>query len=486
MFEKVIRNIGLWALFWCVSALFSVAQDIKESYSVEIGNKNIALEEPFSISAIIKTQEDPTASIPECKFPELKGFVKQGYTKSIARSFVGGHKLITYTISQNYKALREGIIKVKAFKVLINKTEQPSEGCTVTVGKSQAELPLLGTALSSETPTVEVPKTKPTRGIPDAFLALNTSKKSLFVGEGFTVTLALYVSDNNTVPMEFDHNEIQIPTIAKKLKQASCWEENYGIEETLTKQVVINGKKYTQYKFYQTSLYPLNNKVIRFPSVSLRVLRKEEDEKGATHFSPINFEAKGWELQPLDLPKLSAVKGDVPVGVFSLKEQLDKKQVNTGNAIQCKIIITGDGNMSSIKLPELSKNPDFDLFPPKINMVTDHEEEKNVHTKTFTFQLIPKRAGNFVLSNYFKWIYFNPQEQTYDTLRSQLSFKAKGATISSDIESEGERSIYDGLDSLDSSEESSGIGKLLKNEANILIVIMLIGMAYIFMPNRNK
>jgi hypothetical protein len=286
--------------------------------------------------------------------------------------------------------------------------------------------------------------------------------------------------------MEFDHNEIQIPTIAKKLKQASCWEENYGIEETLTKQMVINGKKYTQYKFYQTSLYPLNNKVIRFPSVSLRVLRKEEDEKGATHFSPINFEAKGWELQPLDLPKLSTVKGDVPVGVFSLKEQLDKKQVNTGNAIQCKIIITGDGNMSSIKLPELSKNPDFDLFPPKINMVTDHEEEKNVHTKTFTFQLIPKRAGNFVLSNYFKWIYFNPQEQTYDTLRSQLSFKAKGATISSDIESEGERSIYDGLDSLDSSEESSGIGKLLKNEANILIVIMLIGMAYIFMPNRNK
>lgn len=458
-------------------------QDTKAVYSVEIGSKNITLDELFTISGIITTQ-DETSQVPECQFPNLKGFIKLGYTKSIARSFVGGHKLITYTITQNYKAQRDGIIKVKPFKVIINKIEQSVEGCLVTVGKPVSEQGNLGSIAPQEVQVPDAPKSKKT--IPDAFFALKTSKTSVYVGEGFTIALALYVNENNSVPMEFDHNEVQIPAITKQLKQASCWEENYDIEETLTKQVVINGKKYTQYKFYQASLYPLNKKIIRFPSVSLRVLTTEENEKGEKRIVPIRFDAKGFEIQPLALPQLSSLQTDVPVGIFSLSEQIDKSLVNTGNAIQCKISISGDGNMSSIKLPVITQNPTFDFFPPKINMVTRHEEEKNVHTKTFTFQLIPKRAGNFVLSNYFKWIYFNPITSTYDTLRSSLSFKAKGETINSEVESATERSIYDELENLDSSKESSTIGKLLKNEANILIVIMLIGMVYIFIPRRNK
>jgi hypothetical protein len=36
----------------------------------------------------------------------------------------------------------------------------------------------------------------------------------------------------------------------------------------------------------------------------------------------------------------------------------------------------------------------------------------------------------------------------------------------------------------DSSEEVSNFKKILKDEANILIVIMLIGMIYILIPNR--
>ncbi len=488
----MVKNVKhyLLLLFFCCGTpwltLFA-QQDTKDKdfYSVETGDKNINLEEFFTVSAIITT-DDENSPIPECKFPDLKGLTKLGYTKKIARSFVAGHKLITYTITQNYKANREGTLKIKPFKVVINKTEQSAEGCVLTIKQATPEPANLGSIAPTETPLPEIAKSKNPKATPDAFFALNTSKKSIYVGEGFTVTLALYVSENNTVPMEFDHNEVQIPAITKQLKQASCWEENYDIEETITKQVTINGRKYTQYKFYQTSLYPLNKKIIRFPTVSLRVLTSEENEKGEKHFTPIRFDAKGWELHPLELPKLARIQQDVPVGNFSIEEHIDKTVVPTGKAIQCKIAISGDGNMSSIKLPEITQNPMFDFFPPKINMVTHHEEEKNVHTKTFTFQLIPKRAGNFVLSNYFKWVYFNPNKGTYDTLRSQLSFKAQGATISSDVESTTERSIYDELENLDSSKESSTIGKLLKNEANILIVIMLIGMVYIFIPRRNK
>ena len=37
----------------------------------------------------------------------------------------------------------------------------------------------------------------------DAFLALSTSKDTVFMGEGFTATLAFYVSEKNQAPLQF-------------------------------------------------------------------------------------------------------------------------------------------------------------------------------------------------------------------------------------------------------------------------------------------
>jgi flagellar biogenesis protein FliO len=71
-------------------------------------------------------------------------------------------------------------------------------------------------------------------------------------------------------------------------------------------------------------------------------------------------------------------------------------------------------------------------------------------------------------------------------LKSKIILGVTGQTIqTADTPTEG-RTVYDGLENEDSSVEQNDFTKILKDEANILIVIMLIGMIYIFLPNRKR
>ena len=126
------------------------------------------------------------------------------------------------------------------------------------------------------------------------------------------------------------------------------------------------------------------------------------------------------------------------------------------------------------------------LFRSEVDDSRDPQNDKIITTKFFTFQIIPKRAGNFALTKYFQWIYFNTKKEQYDTLKSKVILGVEGATIATSEAPSAITSVYEGIDKMDSSEETSNFVKLLKDEANILIVIMLIGMIYDLIPNRKK
>jgi hypothetical protein len=79
----------------------------------------------------------------------------------------------------------------------------------------------------------------------------------------------------------------------------------------------LNGRTYTQYKFYQATFYPLNNKKISIPSANLRLL-KDFDEKESKKRNYVTFSSKAFTIQPKDLPP-HPLKQQVSVGNFSLK-----------------------------------------------------------------------------------------------------------------------------------------------------------------------
>ena len=485
--------INILIFFSFLLSLETKAQQ-SDDVSLIIGEKNITLEDPFIVTVVIKFVGEVPAT-PDCKFPELQNFSKRGQSKSTARSFVGGHPLTTCTITQNYSPKKEGNLKVPAFKVNVNGADLKSEAFVINVSKNI--VPDKTETANSETPTTEKSAKKEedftdfiegnnTQFIDtkeDAFLSLSTSKSNPYVGEGFTVTFAFYVAENNATDIQFDHNEIQIPVITKKIKPENCWEENFGITETKQSQIIINGKKYTQYKFYQATFYPLNTKPTNFPSVTLKLLKFTPEKNGGKKSSTLSFSTRPFTVKAKELPP-HPLKNEVSVGQFTLKESLNKYKINTGKSIQYILQISGDGY--NIKLPDMKNDTIFDFFPPEVDDSRDSQNDRIITTKFFTFQIIPKRAGSFALTKYFQWIYFNTKKEQYDTLKSKVILGVEGATIATSEVPSMVTSVYEGIDKIDSSEESSNFIKLLKDEANILIVIMLIGMIYVLIPNRKS
>jgi hypothetical protein len=464
--------------------------------SLIIGEKNITLEDPFIMTVIVKFLGD--AQIPESTFPDLPNFTKRGFSKSTSRSFVSGQPVSTCTITQNYAAKKEGNFKIPKFKVTVNGTDLKSESFVVKVGKavnSEKRIPTNeNTPLFRDnsnkkedfTDFIEGntnPQLNNVNAKEDAFLSLSSSKSNPYVGEGFTIILAFYVADNNTSEIQFDHNEIQIPAIIKKIKPENCWEESFGLTETQSLQVIIKGKRYTQYKFYEATFYPLNSKSIIFPSVDFRLQKFIPEKDGQKKSSFVSFNTFPFRIIARELPA-HPLRNEVSVGQFSWKESLSKYKVNTGKSVSYRLQILGDGY--NIKLPPIKNDSIFDFFPPKTVGNTNPENDKIITTKSLTFQIIPKQAGNFALNKYFQWIYFNTNTEKYDTLKSKVVLGVTGQTIQTADTPLAEKTVYDGLENEKSSEEQNNFTKILKDEANILIVIMLIGMIYIFIPNRKR
>ena len=473
------KYINIPILFCFLFSYSLIAQE--NTPTLVLGEKTITMDGFFTITTVVKT--NPDQPFPECKFPELLEFNKRGYSKSIARSVVNGQPTVTYNITQNYQPKKEGTLKIKPFKVLVNGAEIKNEGVVVLVNKAVAspnpetenEESLASVAEGNQKDLVNVKE--------NAFLAISTNKLAPYVGENFTLTLAFYVAENNTTALEFDHNEIQIPEIIKKIKPESCWEESFGLTETQTSTVKLNGRTYTQYKFYQATFYPLNNKKISIPSANLRLL-KDFDEKESKKRNYVTFSSKAFTIQPRDLPP-HPLKQQVSVGNFSLKENVSNSKAQTGQSIDYQIQIIGDGNISVIRLPEVKNDSTFDFFQPDINSIVSPQGSKIIGTKSFTFHIIPKQAGNFAMSKYFNWVFFNPTTAQYDTLKPKVIIHTKGRTISTvDTPNAENSTIYDGLENISTPEGTSNLVRLLKNEANIIIIIMLAGLIYLFLPGK--
>ena len=466
-----------------------------DDVSLIIGEKNITLEDPFIVTVVIKFVGDIPAT-PDCKFPEIPNFSKKAISKSTSRSFVGGQPLTTCTVTENYSPKKEGTFKVAPIKVSVNGIDLKSEAFSIKVSKnivpekkesanldaSSLDKPAKGNEDFSD--FIDGKNTQYIDTKEDAFLSLSTSKSKPYIGEGFTVTFAFYVAENNTADIQFNSNNgVQIAEIIKKIKPENCWEENFGITEAQESQVTINGKKYTQYKFYQATFYPLNNKPTNFPSVTLKLSKFTPEKNGDKKANNVSFSTRPFTVKAKELPP-HPLKNEVSVGQFLIREVLNKYKANTGKSVQYRLQISGDGY--NIKLPEMKNDTIFDFFPPEIDDSRTPKNDKIITTKSFTYQIIPKRAGNFALEKYFQWIYFNTKKEQYDTLKSKVILGVVGEAIATSDVTYAITSVYEGIENMDSSQEANNFVKILKDEANILIVIMLIGMFYILIPNRKK
>lgn len=381
-------------------------------------------------------------------FPEIEGFRKRGTSTQSTQNIINGQISSSQSIIMTYIPLRQGSFTIPDFTMKVNDKNIRVSGKRVKIGppvqqqqdpfKSFFDRPddFFG---RGETEFMDVKD--------DAFLALTTSKDEVYTGEGFNAMLSFYVSEDNRAPLQFYELGRQLSDILKKLKPNNCWEENFNIENIEGESVNINGKGYTRYKIYQATYYPLNAEPIVFPKVALEMIKYKVAKNPSFFGQNRKEDFKSFYSQPKtikvkELPP-HPLRDAVAVGNYKLSEMMPSTDIQTGKSVSYVFNIFGEGNISAIQKPQVANDGNFEFYEPNVRMDINRENGRVSGTKSFNYFLIPKEPGKYQLKDYFQWVFFNPDEEKYDTLKSKLTVYVTGeSTRNEAIEANDDGSFY--------------------------------------------
>jgi hypothetical protein len=475
-FYKTIFLVSLQVI-----ALAAVGQD---NVQITLGPDEIGENQAWTITVTVNNDRLKNYD----NFPDIEGFRKRGTSTQSQTSIVNGQVSSTQSIIMTYLPTGQGTVNVASFKMKVNDQIFSVTGKRVKVGaavQSQQRDPyrnffdrdpmddFFG---RGDTEFVDVKE--------DALLTLTTSKDEVYVGEGFTATLSFLVADNNRAPMQFHELGKQLADILKKLRPATCWEENFNIENIEGEHIDIQGKGYTQYKIYQGSFYPLNTQSIEFPSVGLEMI-KFKVAKNPSFFGQNRqedfktFYSRTKTVKVKELPP-HPMRDAVGVGDYRLDEKIGSTELQTGQSVSYEFRVFGEGNISSVEKPNLIKDNVFDFYEPNIKQNINRERNRVTGTKSFNYFMIPKEPGTYNLADYFQWVFFNPNTNKYDTLRSNFTVSVTGESKKNQfIESTDLGSFYDRIDATDNIVREVHQNDWMKIAFNLFIVVMLAASVYL-------
>lgn len=392
-------------------------------------------------------------------FPEIKGFKKENRTIKHSQIRINKKKEDQHQISQYYTPEVSGKINITAFEILVNQK-------TLEVGARQVNV--LKKDESKSEKDIEIDQVD---------FEVEISKKRVFVGEGLMLNINFYLSDKTTSQWQFPTNiGTQVEQFAKKIKPIDCLESRLNISNLVGKKILIKGEPFTVYNLYEAVYYPLNDKDVQFPTVELLM---QKQNGGA--FVNMTLKSKAQSVVVEKLPEHPLME-KVPVGVFRFSEQLkDEKRQFTGNSFEYKLTVEGEGNFSGVNIPKVENSKQFDFF--ESNMVSKQISGNLFGSKTITYKIVPKEAGEFKMTNYFSLIYFNTALAKYDTLKSKRVVLVSGKALYDN--NEVKKDIYSDIENLKTDEKSYNFREMAKVFANFVVGLMVLVYLYI-LKSKNR
>lgn len=485
----------LIVLFFCKSVTV-MGQTPDITPVIELSETDFSIERPFTISVTLPN----TTARPKIVFPNLASLTKSGTTATQTTTEINGKNVVSQVIKQEYLAQNVGTFRIAPFAILVNGVSIRSTGIVLTVR------PVAGQPSSPLNNTVTTALAE--KG--GAFLSLTASSPAIYEGQGVTLRLIFYAAENYPYELRFDQVEQQLQTITRQIRPAGAWEENAGISELKPRSIQIKGRPFREFLIYQSTFFPLRSQRIQLPAVTLMMLRVKTatglpatglpattlpptatKPTSATDTEPVSFVSQPLTIEVKPLPGVAAGKL-MPVGTFRLIEQLTQSVVAPGQSTAYEFRVEGIGNIATLPAPTVTPGTDLDVFPPEIRRIVNRQAIPIDGQKSFKYFLVARQKGTISLRNTFEWVYFDPQTARFDTLRPSTTLRVGGLGSTFDgpihdsvqaesAETSAQNSIYAGITQLDSHQQPLNLAILVRAVADVLIVLMLLGMIYIFL-----
>ena len=263
----------------------------------------------------------------------------------------------------------------------------------------------------------------------DLFLNVIPSKKSVYVGDQVVLTYKIYTK----VP-------VSSLSVERMPSYAGFWTKDISDNTNSLRQnsEYINGIEYTTAEVQKTVIVPQRAGKLTIDPMIIECVaqvrtesnrQRSMDPFGAFFNDPffnrniVNVK-KELTSQTLTLEVKSLPENGKPasfagaVGNYNFKSEIDKTELSTNEAFTLTLTVSGTGNVELLQMPTPVFPPDFEVYDPKVTSSVNPTSNGLSGTKKAEFLVIPRRAGSFTIPA-VEFSYFNPANETYQTLQSE-------------------------------------------------------------------
>ena len=106
------------------------------------------------------------------------------------------------------------------------------------------------------------------------------------------------------------------------------------------------------------------------------------------------------------------------MGKLDLKATLNKESVNVNDAVNFKVVLSGNGNLKIASAPVFKLSPDIEVYDPKITDELKNGINGTTGQKTFEYLMIPRHYGDFTIPP-ITYTYFNISTGKYEKISTE-------------------------------------------------------------------
>lgn len=396
------------------------ADDI--SFQARANRSQIRVSEAFRVEYICSGGKGTNLSVDLSSFLRMSG---PNTSSSTSISMVNGKVTnnSTYTYSYVLMAEKTGTFTIPPATITIEGKKYTSNALTIEVVPD-------GTATSSSTTRggkAGAATASSSGGGADGnlFIRAHLSKSNPWLGEPVVLTYKLYYRENPVSNIS-----------AGTLSHTGFWSTDITPSPMKQYQETVNGRTYNVAEVRQFLLYPQKSGSLTIDpyKVECTVQVRERTRSpfddffddpffGGSMFSSVRHVQKPIAtprqvLQVKELPKPQPDDFSGFVGDVNLTASVSETKTRAGEPITLTLVLKGKGNLELVSdlAPQLP--PDFEVYDPKISDDFKHGLGGTQGSRTFSYLIVPRTAGQFQISA-VKFSYFNPATGKYNTLASK-------------------------------------------------------------------
>jgi len=395
--------------------LFLPFQIFSQSFDASVGQTTVAENQHFEVSFTFSGKN--INGVKNFKPPKFKNFlVLSGPNQSTSIQIINGDQSASLSYNYVIQAKSIGTFSIGTASIEYEGESFNTKPISINVvkGSPQPKKQKQDAGVSEE----EIAK--------NLFIRAAVDKRKAYLGEQVTVTYKLYTRLNIAAQM----------SISKLPHYQGFWAEELETSNNITFATeVINGKQYRVGVLKKAALFPTQPGKLEITPFELTVpiqLRRNRnrdnffddffnDPFGFNQTIEYNATSNKVSIDVLSLPtegKPDSFNG--AVGEFSLNADIDKTTAKTNEAVTLKVILSGEGNLELLDMPELNIPSGFEKYEPR---TSENINKRNIisGSKTAEYLMIPRVVGTREIPP-VEFSYFNPAKKKYVTLSSK-SFK---------------------------------------------------------------